>query len=162
MRKIRNPFLDMEGYNCFGCCPGNETGLRMRFYEDGEDIVSLWRPASRFQGYGNVLHGGIQAALLDEIASWVVFIKLSTSGVTSNLSIDFIKTVFTTGGEIALRARLLSREGRTARIQTELSDSGNQVCSRAVVTYAVFPEALARKKLSYPGREAFFRDDDSD
>ena len=28
----------MEGYNCFGCSPDNEAGVRMEFYEDGDEI----------------------------------------------------------------------------------------------------------------------------
>ena len=29
----------MEGYNCFGCSPDNEAGVRMEFYEDGDEVV---------------------------------------------------------------------------------------------------------------------------
>ena len=35
MKKIINPWKNMEGYNCFGCSPDNEAGVRMEFYEDG-------------------------------------------------------------------------------------------------------------------------------
>ena len=38
MKKIINPWKDMEGYNCFGCSPDNEAGVRMEFYEDGEHL----------------------------------------------------------------------------------------------------------------------------
>ena len=44
MQQIKNPWLGIEGYNCFGCCPDNPIGLKMRFYEDGEDVVCLWHP----------------------------------------------------------------------------------------------------------------------
>ena len=40
MKKIINPWKDLEGYNCFGCAPNNEAGVRMEFYEDGDEIVS--------------------------------------------------------------------------------------------------------------------------
>ena len=40
MKKIINPWKDMEGYNCFGCSPDNEAGVRMEFYEDGDEAVS--------------------------------------------------------------------------------------------------------------------------
>ena len=32
MKKIINPWKDMEGYNCFGCSPDNEAGVRMEFF----------------------------------------------------------------------------------------------------------------------------------
>lgn len=44
MKKIINPWCGMEGYNCYGCNPDNKSGLRMEFYEDGDEIVSVWNP----------------------------------------------------------------------------------------------------------------------
>ena len=38
MEKIINPWEGMEGYFCFGCAPNNESGLKMEFYEDGDEI----------------------------------------------------------------------------------------------------------------------------
>ena len=72
----------MEGYRCFGCDPHSERGLRMEFYEDGDEIVSVWHPRPEFQGWVDTLHGGIQATLADEISSWVVFRKYQTSGAS--------------------------------------------------------------------------------
>ena len=83
MKKIINPWKDMEGYNCFGCSPDNEAGVRMEFYEDGDEVVSIWKPRPEYQGWLNTLHGGIQSVLLDEICGWVVFRKLQTGGGAS-------------------------------------------------------------------------------
>lgn len=52
MKKITNPWSGMEGYRCFGCDPHSERGLRMEFYEDGDEIVSVWHPRPEFQGVG--------------------------------------------------------------------------------------------------------------
>ena len=49
MEKIINPWEGMEGYFCFGCAPNNESGLKMEFYEDGDEIVSKWVPEARFK-----------------------------------------------------------------------------------------------------------------
>ncbi|MFR9262762.1 MAG: hypothetical protein ACLVL2_20715 [Bacteroides cellulosilyticus] len=38
MKKIINPWKDLEGYNCFGCAPNNESGVKMEFYEDGDEV----------------------------------------------------------------------------------------------------------------------------
>ena len=51
MKKIINPWKDMEGYNCFGCSPDNEAGVRMEFYEDGDEVVSIWKPRPEYQGW---------------------------------------------------------------------------------------------------------------
>ena len=48
MRLIKNPWLGIEGYNCFGCCPSNPYGVKMQFYEDGQDIVCFWKPQEQY------------------------------------------------------------------------------------------------------------------
>ena len=107
MRKIRNPWLGKEGYDCFGCSPDNPIGLKMEFYEDGEDIVCYWKPSEHYQGWVESLHGGIQATLMDECAAWVVSRKLQTTGVTSKLDISYRKPVYTTEiGRASCRERV--------------------------------------------------------
>ena len=90
-RKIINPFAGRSGYNCFGCSPDNKLGLQLSFLNEGEYIVARWLPQPQFQGYHNLLHGGIQATLLDEIASWYVYARLHTAGVTSRLAVRYRK-----------------------------------------------------------------------
>ena len=63
MKKLTNPWEGLKEYNCFGCAPNNPTGVKMEFFEDGDDIVSLWKPRAEYQGWLNTLHGGIQATI---------------------------------------------------------------------------------------------------
>lgn len=49
MKKIINPWKGMEGYNCFGCAPNNEAGVKMEFYEDNDEVISIWRPRPEYQ-----------------------------------------------------------------------------------------------------------------
>lgn len=156
MKKIRNPFVAKEGYNCFGCSPNNKLGLNLTFSEDGEFIVSKWLPKPHFQGWQNVLHGGIQATLLDEIASWLVFIKLNTSGVTSRMDVKLKKTVYTDQGELILKAKLKEMNRNIAVIETWLYNSEMELCTYALMHYYTFKEEVAREKLWYPGSDAFF------
>ena len=71
MKKIVNPYAKAgrAEYQCFGCSPQNAKGLQMKFQLDGEEVVSVWNPQKWAEGYMNVLHGGIQATLLDEVAA---------------------------------------------------------------------------------------------
>ena len=158
MKKIRNPFVEKEGYNCFGCSPGNKLGLNLTFSEDGEFIISKWLPKPHFQGWQNVLHGGIQATLLDEIASWLVFIKLNTSGVTSRMDVKLKKPVYTDKGELILKAKLKEMNRNIAVIETWLYNPEMELCTYAIMHYYTFKEEIAREKLWYPGSEAFFEE----
>ena len=158
MKKLRNPFAELEGYNCFGCNPENHHGLQMEFYEDGEYIVSEWEPKRFLSGYGNVLHGGIQATLMDEIASWVVYVKARTGGVTATLEVKFKKTVYTDKGKLKVRAKLQGTDKRFAYILAEILDHEGKVCSKSELKYFIFSEKTAREKLHYPGHMAFYEE----
>ena len=72
-RKMYNANADLEGYNCLGCSPTNPYGLKCKFVDEGEYITCHWVPSENYQGFFHVLHGGIQATLIDEIASWAIF-----------------------------------------------------------------------------------------
>ena len=158
MRKIHNPFREREGYNCFGCSPEHLSGLQMSFYEEGEEIVSNWVPKKQFEGYHGVLHGGIQATILDEIASWVVYVRIKVAGVTSSMDIHYHKPVYMAGGAITVRAKVLRMRRNLADIHVGIYNNENELCSEATVTYFTFSEKKSKEAFHYPGEEAFFKD----
>ncbi len=157
MRKIYNPYAGIEGYFCFGCSPDNPHGLQMQFFEDGNFLVCSWKPRGFLQGFHNILHGGIQATLMDEIASWTVQIKLKTSGVTSTLSTRYLKPVPTDKGAIKLRAHIVKMRRNLADIHVELFCPKGRLCSTSEVTYYTFPQEVAKDKLYFPEYFDFFK-----
>lgn len=154
MERIPNPFLGHDTYKCFGCDPDNPIGLRMTFTTDGTVVESLWDPVEYYQGYTNVLHGGIQATLMDEIASWYVFRIIGSAGVTRSLAVTYHKPVRTDGETIRLRAELIDRDRKAARIHCTLVQQ-EELCSEATCEYAVFSPEISVRRFSYPGAEAF-------
>ena len=157
MIKLNNPYARLTGYNCFGCNPGNPLGLKMEFYEDGDEIVCRWQPDRHYQGFHDILHGGIQATMMDEIASWVVFIKLDTAGVTYCLDTKYRKPVRISAGLITLRARFLEQERRIASVEVKLEDGNGTVCSDGVVKYFTLPREKAIRDMHFPGKDAFLK-----
>ncbi len=158
MKKIKNPWKNPKNigeYNCFACSPYNKLGLQLEFWEDGDEIVSKWLPGKTYEGWIGVLHGGIQATLLDEIAGWVVMIKLKTAGVTSGLNIQYLKPVKIKKGEITIKGKLESVEGRIAKINATLYNNEGEECAKGILDYFVFPEKIAKARYQYPGIEAF-------
>lgn len=158
MKKITNPWKDPKNagdYHCFACSPYNESGLQLDFWEDGDEILTKWNPCRHYEGWIGVLHGGIQATLLDEIGGWVVMLKLNTTGVTSDLQVQYLKPVKVKKGEITVRGRIESVEGRIAKISASLFDCDGMECAKASVSYFVFPEKIAKARYQYPGIDAF-------
>lgn len=154
-----NAYADLEGYNCFGCSPTNAYGLKCKFSDEGEYVTCHWLPTEHYQGFFHVLHGGIQATLIDEIASWVIFSKEETAGVTTDLQIRYRKPVYTNKGEIWLRAKVIDKIKRFVKAKVELFNSDNELAVEAEVTYMIYPEEIAREKLNWPGIEAFYKGD---
>ncbi len=143
MKKIKNHWQSKPGYCCFGCSPSNPIGLNMEFFEDGDDIVCFWKPQPQFQGWIDTLHGGIQATLIDECASWVVSRKLQTTGVTAKLEVNYRKPVMTTDALLTIRARLSSLKRNIACIHVTLENSRGELCSEGNATYFTFTKEKA-------------------
>ena len=149
MKKIINPWKGLEGYNCFGCAPNNEHGVRMEFFEDGDEIVSIWKPETQFQGWLNTLHGGIQSVLLDEICAWVVVRKLQTTGVTSKMETRYRKSISTNDSHVVLRAQIKEIKRNIVVIEAKLYNKDNELCTEATCTYFTFPQEKAKEEMFF-------------
>ncbi|RPI44498.1 MAG: PaaI family thioesterase [Bacteroidetes bacterium] len=155
MNILKNPYAGLPGYNCFGCSPSNPAGLKMQFREEGGEVVSEWEPAGNFQGFHDILHGGIQATMMDEISSWYVFARMDTAGVTSRLTVRYRKPVHLSAGTITLRAGLKEQRRNMAIIGVSLRDGNGDLCSEGELEYFLLSPEKAREKMHYPGREGF-------
>ena len=153
--KLNNPFQGLEGYNCFGCSPDNLNGLQMKFEMQGEDVVCDWQPRRTLESWHNTLHGGIQTTLMDEIASWWVFVNMKTSGVTYKMEVSLKKPVRTDQGPIKLLARKHEIKRNLAVIFVQLFDSEGECCTESYMYYFTYPQLIAKEKLQYPGYEGF-------
>ncbi|MDO9301636.1 MAG: PaaI family thioesterase [Anaerolineales bacterium] len=66
MSKIKQP----NSRHCFICGVENPVGLHLHIYETEPGVVeSQYIAPEHFQGYPGVLHGGIVAALIDEVSA---------------------------------------------------------------------------------------------
>ena len=150
VKRILNPWLQVPGYSCPGCCPTNEKGLRLQFFEDGDDVVSYWQPDAAYQSWKNTLHGGLHCMMLDEVAGWVVFHKLSTIAVTSKMETKYLKPITIDGGRIEMRARIVKQMRNVAFIDAELIQGG-QVCTKAQVVYFCSSPEKAKEEYGFTG-----------
>ncbi len=157
MEKLINPYIGKPGYNCFGCSPENSHGLKLDFEYRNSSVIAEWKPEHYFAGYENVLHGGIHAALADETAAWLIMVELDTAGMTSSLSVKFLHPVYVTDRKITVCASVSGFSGRKADTMVTISDGDGKICSISKIEYTLFPAELARKKLHFPGREAFIK-----
>ncbi|NDV47418.1 PaaI family thioesterase [Paludibacter sp. 221] len=151
MKKIINPWLNLDGYMCFACSPNNPSGLHMEFYEDGDDIVGLWKPDKHMQSWLNTLHGGIQSTLMDEVGGWVIVRKLQTTGVTSRLDAKFIKNISTNEPQLTVRGRIKEQKRHVVFLETEIYNSQNELCASANIVYFTVSKERALNEFGFEG-----------
>ena len=136
--KIENPFPDN---NCFFCGSENDEGLQLTFYWDKakQETSAEYLPAQHLVGQGNILHGGIQMGLLDEIMGWASYTFTQKMAVTSGLSIKFLQLVYICGEKIDVTCRVISREGAKVNMQATLLNNDGDVCTTATGTFHILP-----------------------
>ncbi|MEI6347368.1 MAG: PaaI family thioesterase [Bacteroidota bacterium] len=156
MKKIHNGYSEMANYNCFGCAAHNPIGLKLEFFEDNEYVVSKWIPSNNYEGYHNILHGGIQATLMDEIANWVIINKLKQTGVTKSLQVNYAKSVYIDKGEITISAKVSSIQKRDVTIYAEIKDCDGLMRSSALICYTLIPGVVAIIRNQFPGYDQFY------
>lgn len=153
MKKIINPWKEVEGYNCFGCAQQNQAGLKMEFYEDGDEVLSIWKPRPEYQGWIDTLHGGIQAVLLDEICAWTIVRKLQTTGVTSKMETRYRKPISTDDSHIVLRATIREVKRNVVLVEAKLYNQYAELCTEALCTYFTFSKEKAKEEMRFLGCE---------
>ncbi len=103
---------------CFICGLENPVGLHLHIYETEPGVVeSTYIAPEHFQGYPGVLHGGIVAAILDEI-----------SGRAHMGPVDHPRFMFTGKLEIKYRKnvpinRRLKIIGKAGRLRTRMVEA---------------------------------------
>jgi acyl-coenzyme A thioesterase PaaI-like protein len=152
MKKIINPFEKCKEYNNFASSAKNPKGLGLEFYVDGESVVSTWTPDGAYTSYKNILHGGIQSLLLDEIGCWVLFVFLETGGVTQSMRVNYLNPMYVTKGDIRLESNLVEyiEKDNIAKVHSRGYSSNGTLCCEAYIDYFVYPERLAKRFLQYP------------
>ncbi len=151
MKKIINPYIghESDGYNCFACAPHNPRGLKMEFYEDGDNVVCFWTPNKNFEGWRATLHGGIQATLIDETAGWLISRKFQTSGMTTSLNIKYRKPV-PTGKEHKVEIRASIRETKRNFVFIDVTlKCDDELCSTADITFFCFSKDKAVEEFMF-------------
>ncbi len=100
--------------NCLVCGIDNKFGLKTRFYETTEnEVIGLFHPIKEHQSYPNMTHGGISAAILDEVIGRAIMSHYdqNTFGVTLELKMSYKKPV-PLGMELKAIGRITKDNGR--------------------------------------------------
>lgn len=119
---------------CYGCGQQNAQGLRMRFVHlpDGS-AECVYTAPEHLAGAPGVIHGGVQATLLDEVMGHAIHltdVDPDLDIATVDFSLRYLRPA-PTAVPLTVRARLVRSEGRDFFVTGEIVSPGGDVLTTA-------------------------------
>ncbi|MEZ4514753.1 MAG: PaaI family thioesterase [Chloroflexota bacterium] len=128
---------------CFVCGRKNPHGLYMSFYDNGQnEVYADYTVPDAFQGYPGVVHGGVVAAMLDEVVARVAMIADHHHFMMSvKLEVKYRHPVPT---EVPLHivGRIERLRGRLGKAVGEIYLPDGQLAAESAMTLADVPLEL--------------------
>jgi uncharacterized protein (TIGR00369 family) len=92
--------------SCFVCGSRNANGLNLRFHTDGRIVRAHFTARAEYNGFVNVIHGGILATVLDEVMVWACSVPSKRFFYCAEMSVRY-RTPATPGDEIIAEGELM-------------------------------------------------------
>ncbi|HHO50948.1 MAG TPA: PaaI family thioesterase [Deltaproteobacteria bacterium] len=90
-RELIDPLIFGEAQRCFGCGPRNDVGMQLRFFREGDSVVTTFSPRPGWEGPPGIVHGGLQATLADELGAWTVVGLQGCFALTASLQLRYLR-----------------------------------------------------------------------
>ena len=115
---------------CFVCGKGNKHGLKLDFEHPEPGLLrSSVIFEKRYQGYQNIVHGGMMAVVLDEMMVNLAWVEGKPS-VTGELNVR-LKKPAKVGESILLEGRITKETDRILYAEATAKDAGGEVIAEA-------------------------------
>jgi len=118
---------------CFVCGDKNDFGLKARFYFQDNKAVAECVAHKHFEGYYDFYHGGITAALLDEVMIKALMAR-DIPAMTVELSVRYHKAVVI-GQKLLLTGYLEHQRGRLYLTRGEAKLESGEIVASATGKY---------------------------
>ncbi len=140
--------FDYPGNMCFGCSPHNERGLQLALtHVSPSGVAGTYTAPEHVCGAAGVIHGGIQAAILDEAIGFAVHAYSESQGenhkpgeaewqrvVTVEFDLRYRRPA-PTGVELGVRAEVVRVSGRDYLAVAELLGENDEVLTSATAKW---------------------------
>lgn len=105
---------------CFGCGRNNLYGLRLSFQWDGKTARTEFTPTKFYQGWPNIVHGGIITTILDEAMGHAILFSGFRDFLTASIKVNFKRPALI-GEPLIIAASITRNEGRTIEVGATVS-----------------------------------------
>ena len=128
---------------CFVCGRSNPVGLYMKFYDDGEtQVMSEFTVPEHYQGYPGVVHGGVLAAMLDEVVARVSMIGDPHHFMMSVKLQVLYRHPVPTETPLRIVGRILRLRGRLGKAEGQIILPDGTVACESMMSLADVPREL--------------------
>lgn len=139
----------MPGNICFGCGKYSDKGLHVQSYWEGDESVCIWNSEERYQGWVNIMNGGILATLIDchcmgtaMAAAYREEGRSFGSGpyyryATASMKVDYLKPT-PNDRPVTLRAQVVKVKKRKTSLTCQTYSDGQMTARAEVVAVRVF------------------------
>jgi uncharacterized protein (TIGR00369 family) len=114
---------------CFVCGDKNPLGLNVEFYQKNGKAVGEYVVQDHFQGYRDILHGGILSTLLDEVMIKSILAQ-DILTLTCEIKVRFKKPV-KIGQRLFLEGKSTGDKGKILLAQGEIKNEDGDVVATA-------------------------------
>ena len=128
---------------CFVCGQDNVIGLNLNFQSDGEVTRTTWISDRRHEGYKGIVHGGLLAAVLDEVMIKAALAK-DIRCVTASMEVKY-KAPAEVGDELQFEGRITEQKGRIILTVGSVRNSKGVVVAQATGKYMTVPGDLDKR-----------------
>jgi acyl-coenzyme A thioesterase PaaI-like protein len=126
--------------DCIVSGQANPMGVAITVRREGDEAVARVTLGAAFEGAPQRAHGGVVAAVFDDVLGFVLLIHASPS-YTGRLTVSYLAPT-PVGEELEFRARLVRRERRKLFIEGEAYHDGTRICEAEGLFVAIPPERL--------------------
>ena len=135
--------MDMPIFDdyCFACGARNPIGIHMQvnYVEDTLAAESRLALPKEFQGWQEVIHGGILATLLDEIMMHAVW-HFAGAGVTLGIDVQF-RQPLAPAEMVLVRGKITETKGRRLKAKGEIiRQADNRVIANSLGRFLLLKE----------------------
>ena len=143
-QKLRNLFEKYTDHNCFACSSRNQIGLKLEIVQNDENCFSDFILSNDYTGFPNIIHGGIQDTVIDEVGFWAMYNKYKTIGFTTRMTLDYLNKL-EANTKLRAIATKIERNNTLVNVEVKILNKDNAVGTIGNLNYKLVNDILLKK-----------------
>ncbi len=118
-----------SNHRCFACGKDNPIGLKLQFTPTPNGVRAEFSPTKEYEGFQDIIHGGIVATILDEAIAWACR-AYTADAVTGEMTVRY-KEPLRTGEPVTVYGIIEKHRGKLFLGSAYIQDKNGTVIATA-------------------------------